>query len=254
MHLKKLLLLIIGQISFLSASEIQMSDLMKMSNEHPDKELIFKSLAYFSGGGTGVFISPYHVLTSYSVVANKNECQSKRIETEMIASDKPRPRGRSIFCSDVIFADKALQASLIVTDKAVKTFLPLTREDLITEKHKIFSLGYHELAFVSYSYDCQVIQKNPSNSLIYGPGGEELSLKDFFLTDCLFNSGVSGSPLFNFDVDLKRPVLIGIFNFLKEYSHSSGLVTTAATRFTDLLKKYPDEFEEVFDYSAIRWK
>ena len=215
-------------------------------------KIVIQSMARISAGnssGSGVFVSPYHVLTAAHVIAPM-DCDEMKIQTMIEPGSPPKPKGRSLYCDDIVFMDAELDIALVVTDRAVRDYLHLPNIDIISDKQDITSMGYTTSGHLGRSDECIVTNKRGSET-ISSPNGN-FDLRKMFMTDCLLSPGMSGGPVLDLS-EAGRPRVIGV-NSLIVNKVFPGATVTAMGRLIDASIKYKDDFTELYRNAGERWK
>lgn len=214
-----------------------------------ENKIVLQSVVRISQGqtsGSGIFVSPYHVLTAAHVL-QPMDCEDElKIQTLVEPGPVPKAKGRQLFCDDIIFIDEALDIALFVTDRAVRDYLHLPDADLIDPKMAITSLGYTTSGHLGRSDQCSVSSKKGS-----GTSGA-VNFANLFMSDCLLSPGMSGGPVIDYS-DKKIPKVIGVNSLIVKLGNP-GPTKTGMGRLVDAINKYKDDFAEVYDAAGSRWK
>lgn len=237
----------------LTGSEFRVVDVNRILNEEPDKLPILYALARIETGtsqGSGVFISPFHLLTAHHVIEGA-DCHSDafKLQTLILAGKKQYVLGRNIRCSEILFSDQTLDISLISVDRAVRDYIPISPRNVIHPYQAIFSLGYTFEGHLGYAYDCNVtLDKGIGQKAIPLSSGGSFTPQYFAMTDCIFTPGMSGGPSIAIDAAGITPRVVGLNTMVtRKQNNDSFRIESAISRLSDAYHQYSAHFKEVQD-------
>lgn len=244
--LKKLfiILLILNSLGLHSA-EVQVISQKRLSIENVDQTNIIKSLAYLESGGTGIFVSPYHVLLPKHALS---PCGKLKLFTEMLPGKNLRPLGRNVGCDNIVFVDETLDMAVITVNKAVKHFYKLSRDARIQLDKPVVMLGYTAAGFVINSFDCKIIAERGSRGVGFPQLGGEINFQNMAVADCIGLAYSEGAPVFHYKGS--ELILSGLYTMGD--SRNLPQFTSIISKLGEVMSKYPDEFEDIFRASGVQ--
>ena len=234
-----------------AANDFHVADLSRILAKNPEWKEFSRSVVFIrddkSGGqGSGIFVSPVHILTADHVTASM-ECGALKIRTLMRAGNEPQIKGgRLLQCAEKLIEDKDLDIALLEVERSVRDYVKIDLEKLAKIKvaKETISLGYTTTAHFGFSSNCFL-------KALSGPSIREnrntKSFANFLLTDCMVSPGMSGGPFMVKDDDGKWQ-LAGINSaILMPKAGNAHAFKVVMANIARAVKKHSAKFQDVWD-------
>lgn len=192
-------------------------------------------------GASGIFISPYHVITDEHVT-KAIRCNDMKITT-MVRTGGGGLDGRQVGCKDFLFEDEEKDIALIETDKPWTDYIALGNSSQISAGAMVEVTGYLRSNYFVHSYQCPIVAERGENKQFPTSNGSIMNGKDFFVIRCVSDQGISGGATYIREHGV--PYLLGTLK--GESGHGGGDVgmLVSISRLPDAMEKYKKEFEGV---------
>jgi len=241
-----------------AAPELHVANWKKIMARLPDdqRKAVYMTASVFHGdvNSSGVFVSPYHVLTTVHAVKTPH-CETMTIKTLVGAGGaEVGPKGIETGCKQILAIDREFDMMLlrIKSRKPYPHFARLGPDSEPDGRHLNFiSTGYVIDNYFAISQDCvgkwQRGDDNPLRAI--EDGYVSVNEKNLFKGDCHLDRGMSGGPAFTWENGL--PVLWAINGSIMispptARDLDSGFRANANFHLvTNLLNAYTAEFDEV---------